>query len=84
MRAEGKSDDEIRMAALEMKIKSVEKYGNRSKVGLEIEVQNEKLLSEQKNCGLMQELKSRKQKIRNASEFNKATIRTNELNKLRN
>lgn len=53
MRAEGKSDDEIRMAALEMKIKSVEKYGNRSKVGLEIEVQNEKLLSEQKNCGLM-------------------------------
>ena len=40
----GKSQDEIDQAILEKKIASVEKYGNRSKVGLIIERDNVDLL----------------------------------------
>ena len=36
MKNEGESDEKIRLMVLEMKMKSLENYGNRSKVGLEI------------------------------------------------
>lgn len=36
MKSEGASDDVIRSKVIEMKEKSIQQYGNRSKVGLEI------------------------------------------------
>ena len=67
-----------------MKIKSLENYGNRSKVGLEIQNQNKEILG-QHNEQTLNEFVNRKKNTRNASDFNMQLIRANELNRsLRN
>ena len=84
MKEDGESDDKIRQAILEMKIKSLENYGNRSKVGLEIQNQNKEILG-QHNEQTLNEFVNRKKNTRNASDFNMQQIRANELNRsLRN
>jgi hypothetical protein len=52
-----------------MKIKSLENYGNRSKVGLEIQNQNKEILG-QHNEQTLNEFVNRKKNTRNASDFN--------------
>lgn len=69
MKDDGESDEKIRQAILEMKLKSLEQYGNRSKVGLEIQNQNREILGQQ-NEQTINEFLNRKKNTRNASEFN--------------
>ena len=45
MKNEGATEDQIRDAILQKKKKKIEKYGNKSRVGVIIEQRNEKLLS---------------------------------------
>ena len=44
LRNDGKSDEEIQQALNEKKIKSIEKYGNKSKIGLILNQKNHDLL----------------------------------------
>lgn len=71
MKANGDSDDQIKQAIQELQLKSIEKYGNRSKVGLQLESQNRELLEQNV---IKNELSNRKHKTRVASEFNKSKI----------
>lgn len=45
LKSEGKSDAEIKEVLQSKKVRSVEKYGNKSKIGLLFESQNEQILT---------------------------------------
>lgn len=70
LKSEGRSDAEIKEALQSKKVRSVEKYGNKSKIGLLFEGQNEQILSNQKI--LEQDHKLNALKVKYASDFNRA------------
>ena len=72
LKQEGKDDGAIRDALDEKKVLSVEKYGNKSKVGLILDMKNNQLLKNQKLLNNDNYL--RKLKARNVSDFNRAKI----------
>mmetsp|Transcript_5777 Transcript_5777/g.9900 ORF Transcript_5777/g.9900 Transcript_5777/m.9900 type:complete len:256 (-) Transcript_5777:30-797(-) len=79
MRGEGRSEKEIREAVQAKKSKSVEKYGNKSKVGLVLDMHNHKLLNNSKI--LNNDSYLRKLKIRNVSDFNRAHLQQSDFKK---
>jgi len=81
LKSEGKTDQEIKEALNSKKVRSVEKYGNKSKIGLLFEGQNEQILSNQKL--LEQDHKLNALKVKYASDFNRAQMHQNELQKMR-
>mmetsp|Transcript_18688 Transcript_18688/g.28620 ORF Transcript_18688/g.28620 Transcript_18688/m.28620 type:complete len:83 (+) Transcript_18688:1648-1896(+) len=82
MRKEGASEEEIKKKLIEKKEKSVEKYGNKSKIGLLLDMQNAQLINQNKLLKTDHFL--RKVKQQNVSNYNKAQIQHNELSRLRN
>ena len=70
MKGDGSNDAEIKEILQVQKTNSVEKYGNKSKIGLILETENEKMLRNQKIIENDNYLK--KLKLKNASDFNRA------------
>lgn len=79
MKQEGASEKEIREAILDKKDRSVEKYGNKSKIGLFLEQENQRLMRD----SIKNEKDVRRQKTRVTSEFNRTQIFKKELNLLK-
>ena len=72
MKNEGSNDCDIKAILQDQKTNSVEKYGNKSKIGLILETENEKMLRNQKIIENDNYLK--KLKLKNASDFNRAQL----------
>ena len=72
MKNDGSNDAEIKDILQQQKTNSVEKYGNKSKIGLILETENEKMLRNQKIIENDNYLK--KLKLKNASDFNRAQL----------
>ena len=72
MKNDGSNDAEIKEILQMQKTNSVEKYGNKSKIGLILETENEKMLRNQKIIENDNYLK--KLKLKNASDFNRAQL----------
>lgn len=72
MKNDGSNDAEIKEILQMQKTNSVEKYGNKSKIGLILETENEKVLRNQKIIENDNYLK--KLKLKNASDFNRAQL----------
>ena len=72
LKREGADEAAIREALDDKKVVSVEKYGNKSKVGLILDMKNNQLLKNQKLLNNDNYL--RKLQARNVSDFNRAKI----------
>lgn len=81
LKSQGLNEEEITRAILEKRAQSIEKYGNKSKIGLLLEQENKDLV--RSSHFLDREFGVRKEQTRNASDFNRALMQKGELQKMR-
>ena len=79
LKQEGATEKQIREAINDKKERSVEKYGNKSKIGLFLEQDNQRLMRD----SIKNEKDVRRKKTRHTSDYNRTQIFKNELTSLK-